>query len=378
MSNETIAWKICYTDNGQYRTVLSEHNSVGDYRAIDPMASSIALCAAPVSAKPVAYKVPGGTARAMGIERYQDAASFGGDKDRLHAAAKENEWKPLYAAPVAAPVSAEPTDDEIIDMAVEPLGIDCDRMPYGVIVFARTILSRYSAAPVAAQEQPDLIRFDYVNADGQPDSKMITHDEMRERYAVATRHSYGQAQQPVSGADGSKSVVDTLADLLKLAEEYQVKVESEWGAARSLKKIEEDGDLPIEIVNARAALAQQPAGGADVAQAIDAVKQSISLIQAWVEELDEGLYKENCKHRADGLRHVLSWLLKTSFQQDADKVDTERYRAWRDALITGKTAEDDFIRLVADNLPTSVGVSRRPTAAEWDAAIDAARKEPDQ
>lgn len=65
-------------------------------------------------------------------------------------------------------------------------------------------------------------------------------------------------------------------------------------------------------------------------------------------------------------------------QQDTDKVDAERYQAWRDALITGKTAEDDFIRLVADSLPTSVGVSRRPTAAEWDAAIDAARKEPDQ
>lgn len=62
-------------------------------------------------------------------------------------------------------------------------------------------------------------------------------------------------------------------------------------------------------------------------------------------------------------------------QQDADTVDAERYRTWRDALITGKTAEHDFIRLVADNLPTSVGVSRRPTAAEWDAAIDAARKE---
>ena len=62
-------------------------------------------------------------------------------------------------------------------------------------------------------------------------------------------------------------------------------------------------------------------------------------------------------------------------RQDADTVDAVRYRAWRDALVTGKTAEDDFIRLVADNLPTSVGVSRRPTAAEWDAAIDAARKE---
>lgn len=59
---------------------------------------------------------------------------------------------PLYTAPV----SAEPTDDEIIDMAVEPLGFDCDRMPYGVIVFARTLLSRYSAAPVAAQPDQDL------------------------------------------------------------------------------------------------------------------------------------------------------------------------------------------------------------------------------
>lgn len=53
MSNETIAWKICYTENGQYRTALSEHNSVGDYRAIDPMASSIALCAAHVGAEPL-------------------------------------------------------------------------------------------------------------------------------------------------------------------------------------------------------------------------------------------------------------------------------------------------------------------------------------
>ncbi|UTM01730.1 hypothetical protein MID00_19965 [Alcaligenes sp. NLF5-7] len=52
------------------------------------------------------------------------------------------------------PVSAEPTDDEIIGIAVEPLGIDCDRMPYGVVVFARALLSRYSSAPVATQ--PDV------------------------------------------------------------------------------------------------------------------------------------------------------------------------------------------------------------------------------
>jgi hypothetical protein len=38
----------------------------------------------------------------------------------------------------------------------------------------------------AAQQQGqavELIRFDYTNGDGRPDSKIITHDEMRERYA---------------------------------------------------------------------------------------------------------------------------------------------------------------------------------------------------
>ncbi|WVH13940.1 hypothetical protein CASP1_00017 [Alcaligenes phage CASP1] len=66
---------------------------------------------------------------------------------------------------------------------------------------------------IKAQAQPDLIRFDYVNADGQPDSKMITHDEMRERYAVCVRHAYGpRAQQPVSGADGLRVVLEEIHD----------------------------------------------------------------------------------------------------------------------------------------------------------------------
>lgn len=55
----------------------------------------------------------------------------------------------LASAPVAG--EAQPTDDEIIDMAVEPLGIDYDRMPYGVVLFARALLSRY-AAPQASAE----------------------------------------------------------------------------------------------------------------------------------------------------------------------------------------------------------------------------------
>lgn len=81
--------------------------------------------------------------------------SDGGYEGPLHSGQIEDvrkasgAWVPLFAG--AAPVSAEPTDDEIIDIAVEPLGIDCDRMPYGIVVFARALLSRYSSAPAATQ-----------------------------------------------------------------------------------------------------------------------------------------------------------------------------------------------------------------------------------
>ena len=57
LADEPLGWKICFTDrNGQYKTVLHDHNAVGDYRSIDPMASSIplgpysaALASAPVA-----------------------------------------------------------------------------------------------------------------------------------------------------------------------------------------------------------------------------------------------------------------------------------------------------------------------------------------
>ena len=38
-----------------------------------------------------------------------------------------------------------------------------------------------TAQPVSAGE--NLIRFDFTNGDGRPDSKMMTHDEMRQRYS---------------------------------------------------------------------------------------------------------------------------------------------------------------------------------------------------
>ena len=55
--------------------------------------------------------------------------------------------------------------------------------------------------------------------------------------------------------------------------------------------------------------------------------------------------------------------------QDAE--DAARYRCWRDAMIEDVGLQ--FIKAVSRALPDAVGVDRRPTAHEWDAAINAAR-----
>lgn len=106
----------------------------------------------------------------------------------------------------SAPVSAEPTDDEIIDMAVEPLGIDCDRMPYGVIVFARTLLSRYSAAPVAAQTDVTQQTLDDVKA-GIP---------ARDAEITALRKEI-EALRDANKADAGQSYNDGFSDGVILA-----------------------------------------------------------------------------------------------------------------------------------------------------------------
>ena len=59
----------------------------------------------------------------------------------------------------------------------------------------------------------------------------------------------------------SDKMREALANLLKLAERYEVKIDGEWGCCRDIEQIEADCDLPDEIVAARAALADQPAQG---------------------------------------------------------------------------------------------------------------------
>lgn len=54
----------------------------------------------------------------------------------------------------------------------------------------------FLTATPAPEVRPDLIRFDFINADGQQDSKMITHDDMRERYAALAEQ--GERQEAVA------------------------------------------------------------------------------------------------------------------------------------------------------------------------------------
>lgn len=109
----------------------------------------------------------------------------------------------------AAPVAAQPREalTEVMELdrwrnALVGL-CDTDRIetPEQAVANVKARMRRVSAPVV---QQPDLIRFDFINADGRPDSKMITHNEMRERYATLS-------QQPVSGTDGLPQTIEKMA-----------------------------------------------------------------------------------------------------------------------------------------------------------------------
>ncbi|MGE6916717.1 hypothetical protein [Achromobacter kerstersii] len=52
-----------------------------------------------------------------------------------------------------------------------------------------------------------------------------------------------------------------------------------------------------------------------------------------------------------------------------DGQDALRYRTWRDAMLC---EDPDFLRAMEDAMPKPVGAWRRPTAADWNAGVDAA------
>lgn len=60
---------------------------------------------------------------------------------------------------------------------------------------------------------------------------------------------------------------------------------------------------------------------------------------------------------------------KVSAPAAGDALDAARYRTWRDQMIENNQL---FRQAIAAALPKEVGDTQPPTAAEWDAAIDAA------
>jgi hypothetical protein len=57
-----------------------------------------------------------------------------------------------------------------------------------------------SSQPVEAGEPVENIRFDFINSDGREDSKVISHDEMRERYAEMYKAAHSNFGAPTPSA----------------------------------------------------------------------------------------------------------------------------------------------------------------------------------
>lgn len=146
-----------------------------EYGAVQPAAG----------VEPIAYRVPSGTAHAMRIKRYQDAASFGGDKKKLHEAAEKFGWKPLFAAPV----SAEPVEMDTLFVA----GAICRHLD--------TVLDQskaMAAARTIAHQIPTAPDLEYLR-DAAENTALPAF--LRGQIAAAVKALEDQAQQPVSGAD---------------------------------------------------------------------------------------------------------------------------------------------------------------------------------
>lgn len=64
------------------------------------------------------------------------------------------------------------------------------------------------------------------------------------------------ARHIVHCVNNHERLVEALRNALLAMEEYEEKIEGEWGASRDLEDIERDGDLSKEIIEARALLAE--------------------------------------------------------------------------------------------------------------------------
>lgn len=88
---------------------------------------------------------------------------------------------------------------------------------------------RLNSSPVSA----DLIRFDFVNADGRTDSKMITHDEMRERYSAACKQP-ASAGEPMGAFKAWGASIGLTTAQLTAGELTAFKAGADWQARAAL------------------------------------------------------------------------------------------------------------------------------------------------
>ena len=119
--------------------------------------------------------------------------------------------------PASAPADVpkvEPSDEAIIDLAVEPLGMDFDRMPYGVVKFARALLARY-VAPLDAAAIRNAALEDAANA--------VYGPSMTSQHAAAIIRSMKSAfaQPPTSAPDSERDAFEMWLSQEGIASNYQ-------------------------------------------------------------------------------------------------------------------------------------------------------------
>lgn len=104
---------------------------------------------------------------------------------------------------------ASETCDEIVDEVID--AVRYVFTPDDLLVFVEAL--RESGHVQAPPQAPaELIRFDFINADGREDSKVITHDEMRQRYEDINTAYYSLMGTPQAPAVGD----DTIALMARL------------------------------------------------------------------------------------------------------------------------------------------------------------------
>jgi hypothetical protein len=151
----------------------------------------------------------------------------------------------------------------LADAYVDPPRAICVTEACPMLGIALTVDRWNTRAPSPQDQRDDFGKLMSAIAAIDPDEdwRDASPGDLNEEYAPwEALNRIGAALSPQATRD-SDSVVEALADLLDLAEDYECRIDDEWGSGRSLKQIEKDGHLPKAIVNARAAIARAEKGG---------------------------------------------------------------------------------------------------------------------